>query len=100
MSQEAKIITIDMKTAVRAARQFALELFESETLPNLALEEIEFDKSSHRWQVTVGFDSPHKIKRKTNGPSLFPTIEEDIQREYKQFNIDAEDGHLVSMTMR
>jgi len=100
MSQEVKTITIDMKTAVRAARQFTLDLFESETLPNLALEEIEFDESSHQWQVTLGFDSPHKIKRKTNGPSLFPTIEEEIQREYKQFNIDAEDGHLVSMTMR
>ena|GEM_PF-3694502 len=31
---------------------------------------------------------------------LFPTIEEEVQREYKQFNIDAENGHLVSMTMR
>lgn len=100
MNQESGIISIDMKTAVRAARQFAVDLYESEPLPNLALEEIDFNESSHQWQVTLGFDSPHKIKRKTNGPSLFPTIEEESQREYKQFNIDAEDGHLVSMTMR
>lgn len=100
MSQEAELNRVDMKSAVRAARQYALDLFESETLPNLALEEIEFDESSKQWQVTLGFDSPHKIKRKTNGPSLFPTIEEEVQREYKQFNIDAEDGHLVSMMMR
>jgi len=100
MTQEAKVITIDMKTAVRAARQFALELFETEALPNLALEEIEFDESKHQWQVTLGFDSPHKIKRKITGPSLFPTIEEEMQRKFKLFSIDAEDGHLLSMTMR
>lgn len=100
MNEEAKTMTIDMKTAVRSARQFALELYESDRLPNLALEEIEFDEKSHQWQVTLGFDSPHKIKRRTNDISFFPTIEEEIKREYKQFNIDAEDGHLISMTMR
>ena len=100
MSVEAKTLSIDMKTAVRAARQFANELFDGEALPNLALEEIEFDESNHQWQVTLGFDSPHRIRRKTTGPALFPTTEEEVKREYKQFNIDADNGHLVSMTMR
>lgn len=100
MSQEAKTISIDMKTAVRSARQSALDLFGPEALPNLALEEVEFDEDSHQWQVTLGFDSPHKIKRKTNALSPFPTIEEEVKREYKQFNIDASDGHLVSIMMR
>lgn len=93
-------MTIDMKSAVRSARPHALELFEPEALPNLALEEITFDDSQNRWLVTLGFDSFHRIQRKTNGPNLFPTVEEEIQREYKQFQIDATDGHLVSMTMR
>lgn len=93
-------MSIDMKKAVHSARKHALELFESDELPNLALEEIEFDDAHNQWLVTLGFDSPHKIKRRTNGPSVFPTIEEEVQREYKQFHIDADDGQLVSMTMR
>lgn len=93
-------MSIDIKSAVQAARKHALELFEPESLPNLALEEITFDESQGQWLVTLGFDSPHKITRKTNGSNLFPTVEEQTQREYKRFHIDATDGHLVSMTMR
>ena len=100
MNQAGKPMSIDIKSAVQSARQHALGLFEPEALPNLALEEITFDELQNQWLVTLGFDSPHQIKRKTNGPSLFPTIEEEVQREYKQFHIDATDGHLVSMTMR
>ena len=64
-------MSIDIKSAVQSARQHALGLFEPEALPNLALEEITFDELQNQWLVTLGFDSPHQIKRKTNGQACF-----------------------------
>lgn len=91
---------IDIKNAVDAARDEAAELFANEPLVNLALEEIEFDEEKQHWLVTLGYDSPNRVTRKTTGPSLFPTIEEEIPRKYKLFRIDANDGHLISMNIR
>jgi len=90
---------IDIKTAVQRARNQAKELFEPESLPNLALEEVEFDEDEQHWLITLGYDSPHHVKRQT-GPNLFPTIEEERKREYKVFRIDPKDGHLISITLR
>ncbi|WP_295400543.1 hypothetical protein [uncultured Thiocystis sp.] len=93
-------MTIGIKEAVKSAREQALQLFEEETLNHLALEEVEFDEATQHWLVTLGYDSPHKLKRKTTGPSLFPTIEEEMQREYKVFRLDSNDCHLISMSIR
>ena len=92
-------MTIGIKEAVKSARELALQLFEAD-LKNLALEEVEFDETHNQWLVTLGYDSPHKLVRKTTGPSLFPTIEEEMQREYKLFRLDSNDGHLISMSIR
>lgn len=92
-------MTINIKEAVKSAQDQALQLFEA-GLENLALEEVEFDETSNAWLVTLGYDSPHKMIRKINGPSLFPTIEEEVRREYKIFRIDSNDGHLISMSIR
>lgn len=93
-------MSLDMKAAVQTAREQAAQLFAEESLPNLALEEIEFDEEKQHWLVTLGFDSPNRVKRKTTGSSLFPSIEEEIQREYKVFRLDSNDGHLISMSIR
>lgn len=92
-------MSLDMKAAVKTAREQAAQLFAEESLPNLALEEIEFDEEKQHWLVTLGYDSPNRVKRKTTGPSLFPTVEEETQRKYKIFRIDANDGHLIAMNI-
>ncbi len=88
--------SISVGNAVKIAKEQAGKLFEGETLKNLALEEVELDDAKNQWLVTLGYDSPHLLKRQT-GPSLFPTTEEERKREYKVFRIDANDGRLISM---
>ncbi|MGB5834674.1 MAG: hypothetical protein WBG92_22170 [Thiohalocapsa sp.] len=89
---------ISVGRAVKIAKEQAEMLFEGETLRNLALEEVELDEPQNQWMVTLGYDSPHLLKRKS-GPNLFPTTEEERKREYKIFRIDANDGRLISMKM-
>jgi hypothetical protein len=93
-------VSIDIKGAVKAARESARALFDQEPLDNLALEEVAFDDESNQWLVTLGYDSPHKLRRRINGPGLFPTIEEETLRQYKIFRIDPDDGHLISIGIR
>jgi hypothetical protein len=93
-------MNIDIKDAVKAARVFAQQLFDQESLKNLALEEVELDADAGEWLVTLGYDSPNRKRKTTTGPSLFPTVEELNIREYKIFRIAANDGHLVSMRLR
>jgi len=93
-------VSTDIKAAINAAREHARALFDQEPLENLALEEVAFDDISNQWLVTLGYDSPHKIRRKIEGPSLFPTVEEEALREYKIFRIDPGDGHLISISIR
>jgi hypothetical protein len=72
-------MSIEVKGAVNIAREQARHLFEGEDLQNLGLEEIEFDEIKNQWLVTLGYDSPHVIKRQT-GPNLFPTTEQEKKR--------------------
>ena len=93
-------MSIDIKNAINSARDHARALFDHEPLDNLALEEVEFDEATGDCLVTLGYDSPHKLIRRTSGPGLFPTVEEETLREYKIFRIDPSDGHLVSISIR
>jgi hypothetical protein len=90
---------MDMKEAVKIARENAEILFEGQRLHNLALEEVEFDEKANEWLITLGYDSNSVIKR-SSGPSLFPTIEEEKKREYKVFHIGANQGKLVAMKIK
>ena len=49
---------MDVQSAVALAKQHVLELFASEGITNLGLEEVEFDEPSNVWQVTLGFSRP------------------------------------------
>lgn len=47
-----------VKDAVQAAITNVQDLFESEGITNLGLEEVAFDASLEEWIVTVGFSRP------------------------------------------
>ena len=90
---------ITVGQAVQLAKEQAKALFQEQELKNLALEEVELDESGNQWLVTLGYDSPHLLRRKS-GPSLFPTTEEERKREYKVFRIGTDSGEFISMKMR
>ncbi len=96
---EMDVNEVDVKHAVKIAREQAQQLFENTALNNLALEEVEFDDTLNQWLITLGYDSPCIIRRKT-GPSMFQTVEEERKREYKVFRIDGHKGNFISMKIR
>jgi hypothetical protein len=46
---------IDVKTAVKRAKDYVAELFASEKIGNLGLEELDYDDAKRAWVVTIGF---------------------------------------------
>ncbi|OUD15304.1 hypothetical protein [Thioflexithrix psekupsensis] len=80
---EIKTKEIDVTEAVAIACQQIKLLFKDELpIRNLALEEVEFDESGGEWLVTLGYDSPHKIVRKT-GVTSMPLMPHDVEEEVK-----------------
>lgn len=80
---------IDIKQAAAAAEGFVRELYPSETLGNLRIEELEPLNDGATWSVTVGWVDPTVL----NG--LIP-IE---RRIYRTLQVDAATGKVTSMKM-
>lgn len=103
---------LSMKEAVIKAKSYAKELYESEGIQDLSLEEIDFDNRSKKWKITLGYNAKrHKIERDvglrstlaTNALGVFGSNREqsvEMVREYKVFEINAQDGSLVKMLIR
>jgi hypothetical protein len=49
---------MDVKEAVNLAKQYVADLFSTEKIFNLGLEEVEYDDSEKVWFVTLGFSRP------------------------------------------
>lgn len=103
---------LSMKEAVIKAKSYAKELYEGEGIQDLSLEEIDFDNRSKKWKVTLGYNAKrHKIEQDaefrsvlaTNALDVFGSNREqgvEMVREYKVFEINAQDGSLVKMLIR
>lgn len=48
----------DAKTAVKAAKQYLLDILADEGVSDLGLEEIDYDEGHDVWSVTLGFSRP------------------------------------------
>lgn len=91
---------LTIKQAVQHAKTYAHELFADENIKDLGLEEVTFNESENSWNVTLGFDAHRtRIIRPTLTMALQNITEEPL-REYKSFQINAENGHLIGMKMR
>jgi len=101
--QEAVVAEIDIKEAVRRAKEFAPTLFESEKISKLGLEAVERSEDGRYWLVTLGFVRPHLKLASREVPSrspldeIFPPPEAQRGREYKVFRVDAESGEVVGV---
>lgn len=88
---------MDVKEAVRIAKNYLDELFEGEGLMNIGLEEIVFREISNSWEITLGFSRPWNQKN-----SLVAAISEGGHptRSYKVVSINDDDGRVKSLTDR
>ena len=106
--EEDVVSEIDVKQAVKLAKEFAKGIYESEKISQLGLEAVERTEDGKHWLVTLGFSrpwtAPRSIKRQDPLRSPFEQAFHEsrapkVEREYKLFKVDAQSGTVVGMEM-
>ena len=88
---------MNVKDAVKKAIDYIAEVFESEQLENIGLEEVTLNENEGMWQVTVGFSRPWDHQKSgliAAVQALNPT------RQYKIVKIDNETEEVKAITIR
>lgn len=88
---------MDVKEAVRTAKDYVADILEDEGVVNLGLEEIEFGESDNTWRVTLGFSRPWNIARNA---LTAVTGDNSPRRVYRVVKIKADNGQVLSLTKR
>ncbi len=94
---------VDVKNAVKIAKEYIQESFSSDNVKNIGLEEISFDEVSNCWDITIGFSRPWDNPPINNHPTmatlniLFP---ENLPRTYKTVTVSAIDGKVSKVINR
>ena len=86
---------MDVKEAVQAAKSYIADVFGSEKISNMGLEEVEFDDSEGLWKVTIGFSRPWERQG-----ALGMDLGLKAQRAYKVVHISNSDGAIKSVKDR
>ena len=60
---------MDVKEAVRTAKDYLADLYIDEEIVNVGLEEVRYDYDTDKWHVTIGFSRPWGSE-KSNGWSV------------------------------
>lgn len=69
---------MDVKEAVRVAREYITDLYSDEEIANVGLEEVDFDPDAGIWRITIGFSRPW------NRPEKFLSVVDAVRsRSYK-----------------
>jgi hypothetical protein len=91
---------MDVKDAIRIARDYVNEVLADEQVTNLGVEETEFDPATGRWTITLGFSRPWNTPR-TRAQELLENLGAvaALRRSYKVIAI-SDDGHVLSMKNR
>ena len=87
---------MDVKQAVRTAKEYVGELFDGEEIDNVGLEEVVFDDESDQWLITIGFSRPWNRPK-----SLSAAFRDDpLKRSYKVVRINDADSQVMSLKDR
>lgn len=89
---------MNVKEAVKLAKDHILDLFGDEQPSNLGLEEVEFDHAAQVWHVTIGFSRPWDAPL-----NPLAAIQEQLtapRRSYKVVNIHNLTGEVLSVKNR
>jgi hypothetical protein len=87
---------IDVKQAVKAAKDYATEILGD--LPNLELEEVEISDDDRYWLITFGFDTNKPTPE--NPAGLAALGYGPKARKYKIIEIAKDDGKFKAMKIR
>jgi hypothetical protein len=88
---------MNVKEAVEIAKKSTSELFDTESLINLGLEEVEFEEGNDVWCITLGFSRPWDSQS-----DFISAIAKGTQpkRSYKIIRISDLDGRVLSVRNR
>ena len=87
---------MNVKEAVKLAKEHVLDLFAEENITNLGLEEVNFYDADGEWIVTLGFSRPWDEPRNALASLAQSTAP---QRSYKIVRI-ADDGTVKGVSNR
>lgn len=86
---------MDVKEAVKTAKQYIDKMFADEGIKNVGLEEVVFDDNEHSWKITIGFS-----RTWDEGIAAAMKAAGGNGRSYKIVCIDDNSGRVVSLTHR
>ena len=84
---------MDVKEAVRMARECFADVLKDEHIVDVKLEEVKFEECPNVWKVTIGFLRPKDLE----GYSDAKPIEKLRARSYKAVRIDDDSGRVESI---
>ena len=87
---------MDVKEAVRMAKEYLVELFAEESISDVGLEEVKFEDPSNKWNITIGFSRPWDQKYSLAN-ALGGT---HPSRSYKVVRINDDTGRVECLTDR
>ena len=87
---------MDVKQAVRTAKEHVAEVFADESIANVGLEEVEFDELNQVWAITIGFSRPWE-----HPGSVFRALDGTPRpRTFKIVRIEDNSGRVQSVKHR
>ena len=90
---------MDVKEAVGKAMDYLKDMYRIDQFKDVLLEEVDLSEDNKFWNVTIGFT---RRQESTSGGPMATLIGQstEFKREFKIFQIDAENGALRSMRSR
>lgn len=86
-----------VKEAVQKAIECVQDVFESEHLEHIGLEEVVLDEAQDAWEVTIGFSRPWDYPMTGLITGLQP---QNPKRQYRVVRIDNKSGNMRSIKIR
>jgi uncharacterized protein YdeI (YjbR/CyaY-like superfamily) len=92
---------MDVKQAVRLAKEHIAFLLEDEGIVNVGLEEVEFKEEAGEWEITIGFSRPWDVPE---SPSKVMEVlarqGSHLNRTYKVLRLKDDDEKVISVKDR
>lgn len=89
---------MQVKDAVTAAITNVQDLFQTEEITNLGLEEVNFDETSDEWLVTVGFSRPWDYPKTSAFTSAVSPQAGEPRRSYKIVRVHDATGRVTAVS--
>ncbi len=88
---------MDVKEAVRTAKEYLTDLYAEEEIVNVGLEEVRYDDNDDKWYVTIGFSRPWDQRVPMTVRSHQAGL---VERSYKEMCIDDVTEEVESLVTR